>query len=77
MKILTENEELSELRTLREKECFSVVNRGKLWYNCLSDSQVSELRDWYFAWLDVTETKIIPLKPVWLNDKLEMEEQIW
>ena len=77
MKILTENEELHRFRKLREQECFPVVNRGKLWYNCLSNEQLAELQDWYLAWLNVTDTKVIPKKPKWLNNKLQMEEQIW
>lgn len=66
--------ELNTLRKLRAKECFPVVNRGKLWYDCLSIEQLSELNDWYFAWLNVTETKVIPTKPEWLDKKLSREE---
>ena len=77
MKILTQNEILFELRKRREVECFSVINRGKLWYNCLNDEQLAQLNDWYFAWLNVTETKTIPKRPNWLDNKLEREEQIW
>ena len=69
--------ELSTLRKLRAKECFPIVNRGKLWYNCLTSEQYSELNDWYFAWLNVTETKIIPTKPSWLEEKLSKEEITW
>lgn len=77
MVILTQREELFALRKEREKECFSVINRGKLWYNLLTDEQVAELRDWYLAWLNVTETRSIPKKPKWLNEKLKQEEEIW
>lgn len=56
-----------ELRTLREIECFSVVNRGFMWYLSLTDAQKTELQTWYQAWLDVTETEEIPEKPTWLN----------
>ncbi len=59
-----------ELKTLREKreiECFSVINRGQLWYNRLTEEQKVELDSWYNAWLDVTETMIIPEKPSWLE----------
>jgi len=58
---------LSALRTLREIECFPVINRGQGWYRTLTQSQLEELDDWYQAWLDVTETKIIPEKPEWLD----------
>lgn len=56
------------LRNLREIECFSILdNRSKLWYDNLSEEQLSELKEWYKAWLNVTETKVIPEKPSWLN----------
>lgn len=74
MIILDKKAELDALRARREKECFPIINRGKLWYNCLSIEQLSELNDWYFKWLDVTKTKIIPTKPDWLNNSLEREE---
>jgi hypothetical protein len=56
-----------ELRTLREIECFSVINRSFMWYLTLSEAQKAELQEWYQAWLDVTETEDIPKKPDWLN----------
>jgi len=65
------------LRKRREKECFSIVNRGKLWYNSLTDEQLAELTEWYYKWLDVTKTNQIPIPPAWLNDKIERGEQIW
>ena len=58
---------LQELRLRREQECFSVVNRGQFWYDSLNFDQKQELQNWNQAWLNVTETKIIPAKPVWLN----------
>lgn len=58
---------LNNLRLKREHECFSVINRGQLWYNTLTEQQKIELNDWYLAWLDVTETRIIPQKPQWLK----------
>mgnify|MGYP006913557148 CR=1 FL=1 len=66
-KELTEEEKLDLLREQREIECFSIVNRGQLWYNTLTTEQVNELNQWYMAWLDVTETKIIPTRPIWLK----------
>lgn len=63
-----EQEALREqLRKQREAECFSVINRGWLWYDTLSDTQVSELRDWYRGWLDVTDTLTVPVEPSWIN----------
>lgn len=54
------------LRQLREKECFSLVNRGQVWYDLLNDEQKAELKVWYQAWLDVTKTFYIPEKPNWI-----------
>lgn len=59
--------EIKKLRRLREDECFPVINRGALWYERLSDAQKTELAEWYDAWLDITETKIVPEKPTWLD----------
>jgi hypothetical protein len=56
-----------EYRRRREKECFSVINRGQLWYEGITIQQMVELRQWYKAWLKVTETMVIPEKPEWLE----------
>lgn len=58
---------LESLRMQREEECFSVINRGQLWYNTLDNIQLEELRCWYEEWLDVTETRVIPTKPTWIK----------
>lgn len=73
----TEEQILDNLRARREYECFSVINRGVLWYNTLTSEQQQELNTWYQAWLNVPqvylETKptdietIIPQKPSWLT----------
>ncbi len=65
-----------ELRKLREVECFSIVNRGKLWYDTLTFEQLEELKQWYKAWLNVTETLVIPITPKWVNEKVQEEEII-
>jgi len=57
----------AELRGQRETECFSIVNRGQVWYNTLTPQQIAELQSWYNAWLNVTETMQVPVKPIWLN----------
>lgn len=62
------------IRKRREKECFPIINRGILWYNCLTIEQKSELNGWYHNWLNATETGYIPPIPTWLNDKIEREE---
>ena len=56
-----------ELRNKREKECFSVINRGELWYDNLSQEQLEELKKWYNDWLNVTETLKEPVKPSWIK----------
>lgn len=73
----TQDEILENLRYMRQNECFSVINRGILWYNLLTEEQQAELDTWYQAWLNVPqvylETKptdietIIPQKPSWLK----------
>ena len=64
------NRKLNELRKRREIECFSVINRGKLWYNKITSEQEIELTNWYNAWLDVTETGVIPVRPDFIDKKL-------
>lgn len=56
----------SILRQMREEQCHPYINRGELWYRNLTDEQKTELNIWYKAWLDVTKTLIIPIKPTWL-----------
>ena len=60
--------EQTSLRERREKECFPVINRGWIWYSCLTLSQWRELRTWYLAWLDVTKTGKVPEKPSWIDN---------
>ena len=60
-------EQKAEYRRRRETECFSVINRGQLWYESVSLSQLLELRSWYKAWLNVTETMVVPEKPTWIT----------
>lgn len=57
----------AEYRRRRELECFPIINRGQLWYDTLSEGQLSELKNWYQAWLDGTNTQTIPKKPEWLT----------
>lgn len=58
---------LIELRNQREEECFSVINRGALWYDKLTYEQKEELSSWYEEWLNAPETGIIPSKPTWID----------
>ncbi len=61
-----QEQELLELRSRRELECFKKVNRGTLWLNTLTAEQISELDDWYHEWLNVTTTLVVPEQPEWL-----------
>lgn len=65
---------LSNIRKRRALECFPYINRGRLWYALLSDKQLIELSNWYHAWLNATETLIVPAKLPWLDEKLDTEE---
>lgn len=67
---------LRRLRERRTKECFSVINRGKLWYDRLSLEQYRELKVWYEKWLNVTNTLVAPERPYWIDLKLQDEEII-
>ena len=71
----TKEEILEQLRERRRVECFSVVDKGFLWYSELTDEQIAELKEWRSAWKDVPNRylagenieTIIPTKPSWLN----------
>lgn len=60
---------IEALRIQRSRECFSIINRGFLWYNSLTDIQKQELQSWYQKWLDVTETLKVPSKPNWIKEE--------
>ena len=55
------------LRDLRKTDCFPIINRGKIWYDTLTEYQIQELKNWYQAWLNVTITMAVPNKPDWLR----------
>lgn len=56
-----------QLRQERVDVCFPIVNRGKLWYDSLSDEKLAQLQTWYLQWLDAPQTKIRPKDLEWLN----------
>ena len=60
-------ERQNAIRARRERECYSVINRGQLWYEGVSITHLVELRNWYKAWLDAPATLIIPDSPAWLD----------
>lgn len=63
---LMKQKHITRLRFIREEECFAVINRGEVWYRTLAEEQKNELQIWYEAWLDITETLVIPEKPTWI-----------
>ena len=70
-----EAEILQDLRDKREEICFSVINRGQLWYDRLTDKQRQELKKWYEEWLYVTHSMKPPDIPRWLlSNKTEGSE---
>ena len=64
------------IRILRARRCFPIINRGKLWYERLTNVQQGELREWYQKWLDATETLVVPDDLPWFNKKLLDDEDI-
>jgi len=62
---------LDQLRIYRDLKVFSIINRGKLWYDSLSAEQLTELAEWYKDWLNITKTKIIPDIPEFLKGEVE------
>lgn len=61
-------------RRRRAEVCFPVINRGQLWYEHLTAVQVTELNDWYEAWLEAPDTLSEPVAPEWINTKLNKIE---
>lgn len=61
--------QICQLRSQREEECFSYINRGDVWYSKIVNTKErkQELENWYQDWLDVTETLTVPEKPSWIK----------
>lgn len=66
---------LNYYRDYREKYVFPIINRGKLWYDHLTFTQIDELNTWYEKWLDIDENFKMPAEPAWLNNKLSKIEE--
>jgi len=60
-------ERATEIRARRADECFSLINRGSLWYDRLTPEQTAELDEWYQSWLDAPATGIIPEPLEWIK----------
>lgn len=69
----------NQLRAIRKQKCFEVLaSFNTFWYQKLTQEKRTELENWYNAWLDVTETLIIPKTPDWITKSVdEGEEEIW
>ena len=66
--LITLEKTLDELRHERNWKCFKLIDsKSKFWWESLSESQMLELKNWYKAWLNITETKTEPTKPEWLK----------
>lgn len=68
LKSIQLEKEIEMIRLTREEECFSVINRGGIWYDTLTEQEKSELMEWYQGWLDAPQTMIIPDFPEWLKE---------
>lgn len=66
---VTDESEIVQLRTRREEECFSIINRGEAWYslNVNTEERKQEFNKWYQAWLNVTQTRVTPERPAWIH----------
>lgn len=60
-------ERAAKIRARRETECFTIINRGALWYDRLSPEQRAELDEWYQAWLDAPQTSVVPAPLKWIE----------
>lgn len=58
-----------DIRDLRETECFKYINRGPLWETLYAYdlTRITQLREWYVAWLNAPITHVIPERPSWIK----------
>ena len=64
-----ESNKLEQKVTRGRIECFEIINRGKLWYDSLTATQITELKAWYQEWLDIPIKPLdyMPVKPDWIK----------
>ena len=69
--------EPNNIRVRREEECFSYINRGDAWYNMYVNTpeRVKEFNEWYQAWLNAPQTKVIPTKPEWIDQEVILKSR--
>lgn len=58
--------EKEKLRERRRIECFEIYNQNHP-EGYYTKEQIKERDKWYYEWLNVTDTKIIPQRPIWLK----------
>lgn len=52
------------IRSRRQTECFSIIDtKSRLWWDSLSPTNYSIIKQWYQDWLDAPATKKIPELP--------------
>ena len=68
-KLRKKQTQIWQLRSQREEECFSIINRGDVWYSKVvnTEERRQELAAWYQDWLNVTNTLTPPKKPSWIK----------
>lgn len=66
----------NHIRERRSNECFTVINRGRLWYDRLPSEIYTKLNKWYQAWLDAPNTLIVPEYLPEIDSKLNQMEDI-
>lgn len=76
MIIIPKQDKPKIIRQQRRQICFPVINRGILWYNSLTTEQFAELKQWYKDWLDAPSTLIVPKTPSFVNNKVNLEEEV-
>ncbi len=69
--VQTKEQRKANIRANREEKCFPIINRGKLWYDTLTEAQHNELAVWYRAWLDATDTMVEPDDLDWVKINTE------
>lgn len=66
----------NHIRERRRNECFTVINRGRLWYDSLPSKMYTKLNKWYQMWLDAPSTLIVPEYLYEIDNKLNQVEDI-
>lgn len=59
----------------REVECFPVINRGLPWYAQLTPERYAEVMAWYSAWLEAPDTLVVPDRPGWLDEPVQVSQE--